>query len=85
MVAGMSEFCDAGLALAREAVGGKAVDLARLLGLTESAISQWKRIPPNRAIEIEEKTGGKVTRYELRPDFFGPAPAKSRPSRRKAA
>lgn len=79
----MSETCDEGLALAREAVGGKAVDLARLLGLTESAISQWKRIPPNRAIEIEEKTGGKVTRYELRPDFFGKRPTRS--SRRGAA
>ncbi len=76
----MSEHCDAGLRLAREAVGGKAVDLARLLGLTESAISQWKRVPAGRAIEIEQKTGGKVTRYQLRPDFFG-----SPPKRRKAA
>jgi DNA-binding transcriptional regulator YdaS (Cro superfamily) len=61
---------------ARRAAGGKNVDLARLLGITESAVSQWKTVPPGRAIEIEEKTGGRVTRYELRPDYFGQPPSK---------
>jgi len=66
---------DPSLEKARQAAGGKSADLARLLGLTESAVSQWKTVPVKRAIEIEEKTGGKVTRYELRPDFFGQPPA----------
>jgi len=70
---------DPGLAAAKEAVGGKNVDLARLLKLTESAISQWKRVPWPRAIEIEEKTGGKVTRHQMRPDVFGPPPVSSAP------
>lgn len=63
---------DGGLQKAREAAGGKNVDLAKLLNLTESAISQWERVPIHRAIEIEKKTAGKVTRHDLRPDIFGP-------------
>lgn len=70
---------DPGLKKARDAVGGKNVDLARLLGITESAICQWKRVPPGRAIEIEEKTEGKVTRYDIRPDYFGEGPPKVQP------
>ena len=66
---------DPGLQKAKEAAGGKSVDLAKLLGVTESAVSRWKRVPYQRAVEIEEKTGGKVTRYDLRPDVFGERPA----------
>lgn len=69
---------DPGLQKAREAAGGKNVDLAKLLDLTESAISQWDRVPYQRAIEIEEKTGGKVTRHDLRPDIFGEPPEQGR-------
>lgn len=72
---------DPGLERARQAAGGKSADLARLLGITESAVSQWKIVPPDRAIEIEEKTGKKVTRYEIRPDYFGEPP----PAKRSAA
>ncbi len=68
------------LDLARTAAGGKNVDLAKLLGITESAVSQWKTIPPDRAIEIEQKTGGRVTRYQLRPDYFGQPPAPATPA-----
>lgn len=32
------------------------------------------RVPAEYALAIETATGGKVTRYELRPDVFGPAP-----------
>lgn len=62
---------DTPLDIARKAAGGKNVDLAKLLGITESAVSQWKTVPPDRAIEIEEKTDGRVTRYDIRPDYFG--------------
>ena len=69
---------DPGLTAARDAVGGKNIDLAKLLGVTESAVSQWKKVPYQRAIEIEEKTEGRVTRHDIRPDVFGPAPKKRR-------
>lgn len=70
--------------LARKAAGGKNADIARLLGITDAAVAQWGDVvPPKRAIELEEKTGGAVTRYQLRPDHFG-AP-ESRPSQEQAA
>jgi DNA-binding transcriptional regulator YdaS (Cro superfamily) len=71
---------DPGLTAAREAAGGKNIDLAKLLGVTESAVSQWKRVPYQRAIEIEEKTEGRLTRHDLRPDVFG-APPKQKKGR----
>lgn len=60
-----------------EAVGGQ-VDLARRLGITAAAVNQWVKgrrpVPPERCRAIEAATGGVVTRYDLRPDVFGPAP-----------
>lgn len=68
---------------AREAVGGKDVDIARLLNISPAAVSRWGGIvPAARAIEIEKLTGGKVTRHDIRPDYFGPA---RRQPRKKAA
>jgi len=65
-----------GMDKAREAAGGKDVDIARLLDISPAAVSRWDGVvPPNRAIEIEEKTEGKVTRYDIRPDYFGAPPA----------
>lgn len=59
--------------------GGRKTDIAALLGISPAAVTRWKDVVPvNRAIEIEEKTGGKVTRYDLRPDIFGAAPRKRR-------
>jgi DNA-binding transcriptional regulator YdaS (Cro superfamily) len=62
---------DPGLAKARQAAGGRNADLARLLGITPAAISQWVRVPYRRALQIEARTAGRVTREELRPDLFG--------------
>ena len=64
---------DPGLAKARQAAGGRYADLARLLGITPAAVSQWVRVPYRRALQIEARTAGRVTREELRPDLFGPA------------
>lgn len=63
---------------ATKAVGTQK-DLANALGLkSQSQVSQWVKgrrpVPPKWCIKIEEVTGGVVTRYELRPDVFGPAP-----------
>ena len=68
-----------GIEKARFAAGGERgrdIDIARLLGISPAAVSRWKGVvPPDRAIEIEEKSGGKVKRHEIRPDYFGPAAA----------
>jgi DNA-binding transcriptional regulator YdaS (Cro superfamily) len=59
------------LELAIERVGGSS-ELARILGITPAAISQWERVPPNRVLAVESASG--VSRYDLRPDVFGIAP-----------
>lgn len=59
-----------------EVVGGRAA-LAEAIGVTPSFISQLvngeRPIPAERVLAIEHATGGKVTRYQLRPDVFGKA------------
>ncbi|WP_336810908.1 Cro/CI family transcriptional regulator [Bosea sp. MMO-172] len=64
----------AALLKAVEAVGGP-VSLARHLGISSQAVSQWKRVPPGRALAVEQLSG--VSRHDLRPDLYGPAPALS--------
>jgi DNA-binding transcriptional regulator YdaS (Cro superfamily) len=69
-----------GMRRARHAAGGRDIDIARLLGITPSAVSRWNGVVPvRRAIEIEALTAGRVTRYDIRPDHFGPSPSSSRP------
>ncbi len=53
--------------------GGTAA-LARIINVTPQAISQWDRVPAERALAVEQATGGRVTRHELRPDLY-PSPA----------
>jgi len=53
--------------------------LAAALGIRSPSISEWRKrgnVPVERCVAIEQATNGAVTRYELRPDIFGPAPAK---------
>ena len=57
--------------------GGTAA-LARTINVTPQAISQWDRVPAERALAVEQATGGKVTRHELRPDLY-PSPAGAAP------
>jgi DNA-binding transcriptional regulator YdaS (Cro superfamily) len=67
-----------------DAVGSQA-ELARSLDVLPQHITNWKRrgVPAERCIAIEEATKSAVTRYELRPDVFGPDP-KPTPKRRAA-
>lgn len=58
-------------------VGGPTA-LARLLGngVLQQHVTNWRRrgVPAERCIDIENAVGGQVTRYQLRPDVFGPEP-----------
>lgn len=49
---------------------------AAALGVSAEAVRKWERsrAPAERCIEIEKLSGGAVSRYDLRPDVFGPAP-----------
>ncbi|WP_286718300.1 YdaS family helix-turn-helix protein [Devosia sp. 63-57] len=50
---------------------------ARAIGVTAAMWSRWengrRKIPAERCLEVERLTG--VSRYILRPDVYGPAPA----------
>lgn len=65
---------ETGIQRARFAAGGEKgrdIDIARLLGISPAAVSRWNGVvPPKRAIEIEEKSGGRVQRHQIRPDHF---------------
>lgn len=53
---------------AKEAVGGNTALAEKLGDLTPQAVSQWKKVPPSRVIDVEKHTG--VSRHELRPDIY---------------
>lgn len=57
------------------AVGGQ-VALAKILDVNPSLISQWVtgrlKVAARHCLAIEAATG--VSRHDLRPDVFGPAP-----------
>jgi DNA-binding transcriptional regulator YdaS (Cro superfamily) len=63
----MSRELERGIGLIIKAAGGHR-KLGRMLGVSYQSISQWKRIPADRLVEIEIITG--VTREEMRPDLF---------------
>jgi pyruvate kinase len=47
---------------------GRLSELAKALGVTPSAIAQWKRVPAERASEVSRITGIRLA--DLRPDIF---------------
>lgn len=49
--------------------------LARAVGVTHQTIHSWikaGKVPATRVLAVEAATG--ISRHELRPDVFGPAP-----------
>jgi DNA-binding transcriptional regulator YdaS (Cro superfamily) len=50
-----------------EAAGSPAA-LARSLGISAQAVSQWDEVPPLRVIAVEKVSG--IPRHELRPDLY---------------
>ena len=53
---------------------GTQVAAARVVGVTPQAVSEilrkGKKVPAEWCLAIEEATGGKVTRHDLRPDLY---------------
>lgn len=47
---------------------GSSKELARRVGVTPQAVSQWKIVPYNRVLAVERATG--VHRSLLRPDLY---------------
>lgn len=58
---------DAGVQAAIKEGGGVA-SLATKIGVSSQAVSQWRRIPAERVIDVERATG--VRREVLRPDLY---------------
>lgn len=65
---------------AQQIIGGTSA-MALAIGVKPPTVSQWiagkRRVPAERCMAIEQATNGEVTRYDLRPDVFGPASASS--------
>jgi DNA-binding transcriptional regulator YdaS (Cro superfamily) len=50
------------------AAAGSAKALARAVGMSLQALSEWKRIPSHRILQVEAVTG--IKREKLRPDLY---------------
>jgi DNA-binding transcriptional regulator YdaS (Cro superfamily) len=61
----MENVCD----IAKEKAGGPAALAKALGGITSQAVSQWKKVPAERVLDVERITG--ISRRDLRPDVFG--------------
>lgn len=62
-------------------LAGTQTALGALVGLTPQAVQKWAAqgwVPHPHCRKLEEHFKGAVTRYELNPDVFGPAPSKRR-------
>jgi len=70
---------DPSLIDAIHAAGGNNA-LARAIGVTPSAVSQWDRVPAERVLQVERATGGKVDRRRLRPDLYADEAPAQRPT-----
>lgn len=49
--------------------------LAAAVGVSPQVVSNWRRrgrVSVTECAKVEAATGGAVTRYDLRPDIFGP-------------
>lgn len=57
----------AALIKAIEAAGG-ATALGLALRISQEAVSQWRRVPAARVLDVERVTG--ISRHELRPDIY---------------
>lgn len=49
-------------------IHGNKARLAREIGVTKGAITQWTECPVKRVLDVEKATG--IPKHILRPDFF---------------
>lgn len=63
----MSVERDEGVQLAIAAAGGLR-PLARELGMSMQALSEWRRVPADRLLQVEAVTN--ISRRKLRPDLY---------------
>lgn len=69
---------EAGVDLAIAAAGG-ANKLAAMLGINQSAVSNWEQVPKKHAVPIARLLG--LTLHQLRPDLYPPNAKPRRPGR----
>src|SRR5690606_10255630 len=62
---------DSGLTDAIRAAGSIS-ELARRVGISQPAVTNWRRVPADRILAVEAATG--VSRIRLRPDLYREAP-----------
>jgi DNA-binding transcriptional regulator YdaS (Cro superfamily) len=55
---------------------GTMTELGKRIGLSPQAIAKWRRVPAERCLDVEHATG--ISRHDLRPDIYGPAPRRAR-------
>lgn len=65
------DIAKSALETAKQAAGGNTALAKELGGLSPQAVSQWKRVPAERVLEVERVTG--VSRHDLRPDLYPPS------------
>jgi DNA-binding transcriptional regulator YdaS (Cro superfamily) len=51
----------------KKALGDSTAAMAKFFGVTDAALSQWKKdgFPPHRAIEVERRLKGKIKAAEI--------------------
>jgi DNA-binding transcriptional regulator YdaS (Cro superfamily) len=62
--------------------GGSPSALARKLGITRQAVDQWKRVPVEHVLAVEEMSG--IPRHVQRPDVYPPPREGENPTSRAA-
>lgn len=66
----------------RKHLGMSQFTFGKLVGIPQTTISSYEqgiRSPSHHVVKrIEAATNGRLTRYQLRPDVFGAAPAEDR-------
>lgn len=48
--------------------------IAEICGVPRQSLRFWTRIPSEYCRKLELASGGAVTRYQMRPEVFGPGP-----------
>lgn len=58
------------LRLAIQVTKGGQAAVAAACGVTSQAVGQWRRVPPERVLDVARASGWQVTPHHLRPDLY---------------